>query len=310
MQHQVLRRLAGRQHGLITIDQAVGAGMSRATWYRRVASGALLELHPGVAALGGAPATAERAVLAAVLSLGPGVVASHRSAAYLWGAEVDGAHPVDVIARREARGRRRGVAVHRPVDAHHVRAVVRADIAVTTPSRTLVELGAVSSRRTVERVYEQFLVAGTISPAAAQAALVRHARRGRAGVGVLRSVLDGWTIGDRPPDSELEVAVARLLQRYGLPAPQFQHLVTGPGFRSRVDFAYPELRIVIEVDGWRFHATRAAFEADRQRDAMLESAGWTVLRFTWLQVSRRPAWVAERVAATLAARSRAAASHR
>ncbi len=102
----------------------------------------------------------------------------------------------------------------------------------------------------------------------------------------------------------------RLLQRRGLPAPTFQYVVTGPGFRYRVDFAYPEVRIVIEVDGWRFHATRAAFEADRQRDAMLESAGWTVLRFTWLQVTRRPGWVAERVSATLAARSRSLTSHR
>jgi very-short-patch-repair endonuclease len=191
-----------------------------------------------------------------------------------------------------------------------VRAVVRSGIAVTTPCRTLVELGAVSTRRSVERVYEQFLVAGTVTSAGVEAALARHARRGRAGVGVLRSVLDGWALGDRPPDSELEAAMARLLQRHGLPAPRFQHVVSGPGFRYRVDFAYPEVRIVVEVDGWRFHATRAAFEADRQRDAVLESAGWTVLRFTWLQVSRRPGWVAERVAATLAARSRSASSHR
>ena len=188
------------------------------------------------------------------VSLGPGVVASHRSAAYLWGAEIGGAAPVDVIAGRGAGSQRPGVTIHRPLDGGHVRSVVRHGIPVTTPARTLVELGAVCARTSVERVYEQFLVAGTVTSASAQAALVRHARRGRVGAGVLRSVLDGWTLGERPPDSVLEAVMARVLQRHGLPVPRFQHVVRGAGFRYRVDFAYPELRIVIEVDGWRYHA--------------------------------------------------------
>ena len=297
-----IRSLAAQQHGLVTREQALATGTSRAAWYRRLASGRLIELHPGVAALEGAASTTERAILAAVLSLGAGAVASHRSAAYLWGAEIDGGDPVHVIAQPAAGAHRDGVAIHRPVDGRHVRLVRRDGIARTTPVRTLLELGAVCAPIEVERIYEHFLISGTVTPAAVRAALVRHARRGRSGAGVLRAVLDSWALGDRPPDSVLERAMARLLQQHGLPAPRFQYVVSGPGFRYRVDFAYPDVRLIIEVDGWQYHAQRAAFEADRQRDATLHAAGWLVLRFTWLQVSRRPAWVADRVATTLASR--------
>src|SRR5215207_9784034 len=235
MRNEAVRPLAIRQHGLITRRQAMAAGMSRAGWYRRLASGALLEVHPGVAALEGAPCTPERAVLAAVLSIASGAVASHRSAAYLWGAEV-AVDVVDVIAARPVGARRDGVLIHRPLDGHHVRSVARHGIATTTPARTLVELGAVCGIDEVGRVYERFLVTGTISSASARAALVRHGRRGTSGAGTFRAVLDGWTLGERPPDSVLEPAMARLLAAHGLPLPRFQYAVSGPGFRYRVDF--------------------------------------------------------------------------
>jgi very-short-patch-repair endonuclease len=306
VQRDELRGLAARQHGLVTRDQALATGMSRTGWYRRLASGVLIDAQPGVAALEGAVPTTEQAVLAVVLSVGPGAVASHRSAAYLWGVEIAGADPVDVIVSRGSAPRRRGAIIHRPLDGRRVHSIPRAGIAATTPVRTLLELGAVCSPREVQDAYDHLLVAGSLTPAAVRAALDRHARKGRAGAGVLRDVVDRWALGDRPPDSVLEAAMARTLLRYRLPIPQFQYEIRGSGFRYRVDFAYPELRVIIEVDGWRHHGSRGAFECDRERDAMLQSCGWTVLRFTWLQISRRPAWVAERIAETL--RQRCAAS--
>jgi very-short-patch-repair endonuclease len=206
---------------------------------------------------------------------------------------------VDVTVPPTVGARRAGVVAHRPVDGLRVRSILRSGIATTTPLRTLLELGAVGTADDVRRVLEHLLIAGTVTLGGTQSALERHARRGRDGVGALRSVLDEWTLGDRPPDSVLEAAMARLLARHGLPPPRFQHLITGPGFRYRVDFAYPEDRVVIEVDGWKHHGSRAAFEADRARDATLRTAGWTVLRFTWLQISRRPAWVAAQVATAI-----------
>ena len=88
-----LRRVAARQHGLVTLEQAVADGWSRATWYRACAGGGLGLLAPTVAALPGAPDTPEQRILAAILARGGRAIASHRSAAYLWGVDIDGAQP-------------------------------------------------------------------------------------------------------------------------------------------------------------------------------------------------------------------------
>ena len=72
-----------------------------------------------------------------------------------------------------------------------------------------------------------------------------------------------------------------------------------PGGSFELDFALVDHRIGIEVDGWAYHGSRRAFEADRARDADLAAAGWYVLRFTWHQVKHRSSWVAERIAAVV-----------
>jgi hypothetical protein len=159
----------------------------------------------------------------------------------------------------------------------------------------LVDLGAVADDEAVSLALEQFLVSGRVSLVAVQEALRRHAQHGRSGVGALRRVLEGWTLGGRPPDSVLEVAMAALLIEHGLPLATFQHVVHDGELTARVDFAYPELRIAIEVDGWDPHGRRAVRERDLARDAELFARGWIVIRFTWTHVVRRPAWVARTI---------------
>jgi very-short-patch-repair endonuclease len=120
----------------------------------------------------------------------------------------------------------------------------------------------------------------------------------------LRLVLHEWQLGAKPPDSVLEPTLARLLAARSLPAPVFHHIVTTGPRSYELDFAYVDERIDIEVDGWAHHGSRDAFEADRRRDAELTALGWAVLRFTWRRVVHDSAWVADRVAAVLRARSR------
>jgi very-short-patch-repair endonuclease len=87
---------------------------------------------------------------------------------------------------------------------------------------------------------------------------------------------------------ELEERFLQLCDDHRLPRPHCNVVVEG----VEVDFPWPRRRLIVEVDGYAYHRSPTAFETDRERDVHLTLAGWTVLRFTWTQVTTRPAWVA------------------
>jgi very-short-patch-repair endonuclease len=161
--------------------------------------------------------------------------------------------------------------------------------------RTLVDLGAVCDRHAVEDALDRALVARLCTVAAVEWELARVARNGRRGAGVLHHVLDDRALGDQRPDGLLEPRFARLVRRYGLPTPVFQHQVG----RFRLDFAWLRAKVAAEVDGYEAHGHRRAFQADRDRQNVLVALGWVVLRFTWEDVVRRPAKVADALLAVL-----------
>ncbi len=289
------------RYGLLTLDEVLAAGRSRSTWQRAHATGLLVSVHPGVSRLADLAPSPEQAILAATLATGG--MASHLSAAWLWGAEVEGTDPVDVtVLDRRRSARAVGARVHRPTDLADLGPVLRAGIKTTSPLRTALDVGAVCGPEHVAAIVEHLIVGRLLALPALRTGLRRHGRRGRRGVGALRVVLDDWALGDKPPDSVLEPSMARLLREHGLPPAVFHHAVDCGGRRFELDFGLLETRVDVEVDGWAHHGSRRAFEADRERDAYLGGAGWAVLRFTWQQVRFRPAWVAERIRAVVAAR--------
>ena len=294
-----LHRLAGDQHGLVTLDQFRTVA-SRSAWQRAHDRGLLVAVHRGVSRLAGSPATALQTIAAAALATGG--MASHLSAARLWGAEVPGVDPVDVTVVDRNRGMAlRGVRLHRPIDLGDVTPVVRGGISATNPLRTVLDVGSVANPVVLAGIIETFLVRRYLSLATVEFGLRRHAKQGRSGLGPLRIVLREWALAEKPPDSVLEIAMARLLREHRLPAADFHVVVTTAGGRFELDFAFAAFRVGIEVDGWAHHGSRAAFEADRARDAYLAGAGWRVLRFTWYQVNVRGEWVAARIADALSA---------
>jgi very-short-patch-repair endonuclease len=295
-------RRARRRHQLLTRDDLVAGGFSPRTFDRWCEQGRLERLHPGVARVPSSPTSVAQQALAAVLALGTAdALASHTTAAALWGLECTDEPTQDhthVIAGRGTRRRLRAVMVHRPEDRLDLRPTVRAGVPTCNPLRVLVDLGAVATPTVVARAHEHFVVAGLVSHAAVVRALGRHARRGRHGCAALRDVVAAWRLGERPPDSALEIAMADLVARFGLPPFVFQPRIAG----LTPDFAFPG-RVLVEVDGFAHHGGRVAFEEDRRRDVVLAAAGYVVLRFTWLQVVRRPAWVAAQLAAVIAQRT-------
>jgi very-short-patch-repair endonuclease len=285
--------MAAEQRALIARDQALACGWSRTTLHRRRRSGRIQLVYPGVYALAGTPPTWQQRVLGACLAVGPAGAASHRAAARLWGL-LEGDQPIEITVPLARAPRLPDVSVHRSTDLTVEQVVRRHGIPVTNPLRTMVDLGAVLGPEEVEVALERGLVARLYTVAAIEHRLDALARSGRSGCGVLRRVLDDRALGVHRPDGLLEPRMARLLRDAGLPPARFQHVVKdGAGrFVARVDFAYPESRLAVEVDGWATHATREALQSDLERQNRLLGVGWTPVRFTWHDVVRRPTDVA------------------
>ena len=101
--------------------------------------------------------------------------------------------------------------------------------------------------------------------------------------------------GVAPTRSELEGRFLKAVLRARLPRPEVNTRI----HRHQVDFLWPEQRLVVELDGWRFHGHRLAFERDRVRDAELQLRGYTVVRFTWRRLRDEPAAMAGQIASFL-----------
>jgi len=113
--------------------------------------------------------------------------------------------------------------------------------------------------------------------------------RGRAGAAPLRRLLIARAEGCAPAHSPLETRFARLLRAAGLPPPHRQfEIYDGDCFVARVDFAYPEHGLVIELDGYGYHSGRVEWEKDLMRRNHIESAGYRVLHITARRMNEDP----------------------
>jgi very-short-patch-repair endonuclease len=292
MELETLDLYANDHHGLVTREVARRHGVSRSAWYRALQDGLLDYVHPGVARLYGSPPTREQAIAAAVLAAGRGAMASHRSAAYLWGIPRPDDDPVDVmLVERRREASLDGVVVHRPRDRRDLTPVLRSNIRTSNILRLLCDLGAVDPPA-VSAAVGHVVTTELASPAALRAAVDVHARRGRHGVPALRDALDDWVIDGKPVDSILEPAMRKLITTYRLPPVEFHPFVDG----YEVDFRFIDSIVILECDGWETHGrNKRRFEKDRVRDNELTARGWIVVRFTYRGITRHAAREAERI---------------
>lgn len=258
-----IARIAARQHGVFTRAQASGAGATHAMIQHRVAMGRWALVARGVYRLAGVPVTWSQRALAACLIAGPGAVVSHRSAAVLW--SISGFRPGRLdITVPVGRGNRNALAtVHRA----DVKGVRRDGVPVTTVARTLHDLTGVVGGDVLEEAVDDALCRRLVLLDELQG------QRSR----VLRAVLEAWN-GDALPAGVAEMRVVRELLAAGLPQPVRQYEIRAGGqFVARVDLAYPEHRLALELDGFRWHAGRGPFRSDRLRRNRVEAAGWRLL---------------------------------
>jgi very-short-patch-repair endonuclease len=230
--------------------------------------------------------------MAAVLACGPGSALSHRSAAALWGFAEEHRHYIDVSVTRATESRLPGVRCHRRPTLSAAEITTRLDIPITSPVQTFLDLATVAGPRTVERAINESDKLGVIDAEALRQAL--DAYSGERGVRTLRRILDRHTF--RLSDTELEVLFRPIAKRSGLPEPLTKQMVNG----FEVDFFWPDLGLVVETDGWRYHRTPATQSRDALRDQTHTAAGMTALRFSHYQVRYEPEHVRRVLRGTVA----------
>jgi hypothetical protein len=162
--------------------------------------------------------------------------------------------------------------------------------------RTIVDLAAVAPIGTTARALDRACYERLITLTGVRNVLERVARKGRRGVRAVRLLLDERV--DLPvPAGALSFKFAALVRRYALPTPASERDVYGDDGRwlARVDFAYPEAKLFIELDGLEAHGSGPALQRDLSRQNGLVRAGWMPLRYTHADITRRESDVAAEV---------------
>ncbi|MDN5920108.1 MAG: type IV toxin-antitoxin system AbiEi family antitoxin domain-containing protein [Pseudonocardia sp.] len=281
--------LLRRQAGVISRAQATALGMSLRTVQRRVASGAWVEVAPGVFLTGGHRLTDEVRVRVAWLWSGPTSLVSGPAAAF-WHRLLD--HPgraVDVAVVSSSRRRPPpGVATRRREIADVDRTEIRG-VGLTALGLTVLETAAVvpDGAAFLDRALQRHLAFDDLYAAYCRAV----GTRGMAQAGTLLVAA-----ADRA-DSAVERRLIGLLRAAGITG-----FVVGHPFGDdrSIDLAFPAERLAVEIDGWAWHADQARFRADRRKGNDLLAAGWSLLRFTWHDIMNQPVVTVARIRDALA----------
>ena len=264
-----------RQWGVVSRAQLLDLGLSPpaiATWRRRRR---LQVIYRGVYAVGHAALRVEGRRLAAVLACGPGAVLSHMSAAAHWGLLRSDQTRIDVTAARGRHGAP-GIRLHRSRSLDAQDTTHHEGIPTTTVSRTLLDLAATARPSELERALAQTERLQLYDHRAIQTTIARN--NGHRGTQVLARATSQepkWT------QNEWEAEFLQQLRDAGLPEPRTNEAFHAPDHgHCEPDYHWPTQQVIVETDGFETHGTRAAFHADRAKDAALTASSYRVLRFT------------------------------
>ena len=278
--------LAERQHGVVALRQLIAIGLSGQSVKRRVRAGRLHMVCPGVYAVGHRRLSASGRIMAAVLLHGPDAVASHRTAAMLWDLLPPRGRDVYVTVPASGRAKRRGIVLEQVRNVHERDRAMRDGIPVTALARTLIDVVGYESEERVERALEQAERMGLLDGRAVDEACARAPTR--RGVKRIRRRL----AQHRAPAtsrSALERRFLILCRKAGLPLPAMNVWIED----CEVDAVWLDEKVVVELDAFHTHKTRAAFEKDRKRDAKLQSLGYRVIRITDARLDAEPEAIVE-----------------
>ncbi len=280
MSLESLQALATAHEGVFTSAEAVASGLSNDEVLTLVGRGTVVRIHRGVYAFTVAGARPTFTQLARAACAATGGVASHWTAAKLHGLREAPERPIHVSISRQSRRRSPvGVTVHRTLLGRRT-SPRPGDPPLTPPGRTLVDLAGIGVDERALHRFVNVLMSSRITTLDSLSASVGRCA-GVPGVQHARAVLRD--IGG-PLDSVLEDQFLGLLRDWRLPSPMTQYPVAVGGRHYRLDFAWPDEQLIVEVDSYAHHSSREDFERDRLRENDLVSAGWVVLRVTSRQI--------------------------
>ena len=175
-------------------------------------------------------------------------------------------------------------------------------IPVTTPTRTLIDVGRFVTAARLGAMVDDAVRRDLTSYEDLHRRFAELAGRGRWGIATMREVLDRRPCGATVPDSQFELDVRELLTAAGLPEPVLHHRVDAGEIAYVLDLAWPEARVALECDGFRFHRTPDQLEWDDRRRDALGLRGWLVLHTTWRRHREDPGGLVAEVRDALTSR--------
>lgn len=286
---QEIARIATAAHGVVTHAGLREAGVTVSEIKQRLRSGALQREHRSVYRVGHRAPNREASYLAAVLACGPGALLSGRAAAHLLGL-LGGAPPVAEVTTPTER-RIPGVITHRARSGKLRDGLLWNRIPTTTVARTLVDLARALGPEALARACHEAEVRHRTTPADVMVVLAR--RPTSPGARALRAILLGEV---RVTLSALERRFLERLSEADLPLPETNRRASG----RRVDCRWPDRQLTIELDGYRYHSSRHAWEQDRRREREARARGDEFRRYTYGDVVEDPRLMLAELRALLA----------
>lgn len=294
---KAIAALAHKQHGHVTREQLLKIGLGPDAIKYRVRAGSLIPVYAGVYAVGHLPMTYEARAHAAVLACGDHAILSHASAAALWGYRKNWPARFEVTATYDRR--RQGIRAHRTKTLTRGDVTCQRGVPVTSPARTVFDMTPrLKTDEALRRFVNDARLTTTLHLSDLAELLSRHPHR------LATHRLTPFIASQQGPTrSELEDMFVDFARRYGLPEPTINRRMG----RTEPDILFPEERVIVEIDSWRFHSDRGTFERDRDKDAERLAAGIATVRVTEERLKGSPDREAARLHKILRARRRRAA---
>ncbi|HEX3689179.1 MAG TPA: type IV toxin-antitoxin system AbiEi family antitoxin domain-containing protein [Solirubrobacteraceae bacterium] len=280
-----MRAVAGRQSGNISRAQLLGIGLSEGAIDRRLQRGAIVKRYPGVYAIAPARQDPQALIAAAVLAGGPTAVASHASAAFLWGFLARHEPPAEITLSTGDR-RPRHILTHRCPSLQPRDITRQRGVPTTSRARTVLDMAPRLSHKQRTRLVNDQRRDGYLHLEALADILARNPLH--PGTKLLRPFVEDPR---SPTDSSFEDDFLAFVKTYNLPIPHTNIWLHG----RKVDVFYPEANLIVELDGWQSHNDQNAFADDRERDTENLKHGLTTMRMTKDRLELTPGYEAARL---------------